>query len=154
MDNLFTTPRKLIQSLQDPNDFNSDYSEEQSRRFRSPCSEKFGRSPTTNHNSFQRGMIYEVNGNGHIYNDGEEIQDASESVSSTEDNPVEVDVQEESQEAVPMNKTETQVLHNDKAHKKKASIMFFGIFFIIVAVLTSLLWTEVHDDESFYVVPT
>ncbi|XWS64623.1 hypothetical protein CRYUN_Cryun05aG0019000 [Craigia yunnanensis] len=152
VDNLFTTPRKLIHSLQDPIEFNSDYSEKQSRRFRSPCSEKFGWSPTTNHNHFRRGMIYEVNGNGHMYADGEEFQGVSESVSSTDDSPADVDVQG-SHEAVPVNKTETQEFQNEKARKKTASIMFFGLFLIIVAVLSSLLWTEVQD-ESFYVVPT
>ncbi|XWS42445.1 hypothetical protein CRYUN_Cryun16bG0014700 [Craigia yunnanensis] len=152
VDNLFTTPRKLIHSLQDPNDLNSDYSEKQSRRFRSPCSEKFGWSPTTNHNRFRRDMIYEVKGNGHMYTDGEEFQGVSESVSSTDDSPADVDVQG-SHEAVSMNKTETQEFHNGKTRKKTAFIMFFGLFFIIVAVLTSLLWTEVQD-ECFYVVPT
>ncbi|XWS58272.1 hypothetical protein CRYUN_Cryun08bG0019700 [Craigia yunnanensis] len=152
VDSLFTTPRKLIHSLQDLNDLNPDYSEKQSRRFRSPCSEKFGWSPTTNHNRFRRGMIYEVKGNGHMYTDGEEFQGVFESVSSTDDNPADVDVQG-SHEAVPVNKTETQEFHNEKARKKIASKMFFGLFLIIVAVLTSLLWTEVQD-ESFYVVPT
>ncbi|XVF31237.1 hypothetical protein REPUB_Repub16aG0128100 [Reevesia pubescens] len=152
VDNLFTTLRKLIHSLQDPNDSNSDYSQKQSRRFRSPCSEKFGWSPTTNHNNFQRGMIYEVKGNGHMYTDGEEFHGASESVSSTDDSPVDVDVQG-SHEAIPMNKTESQEFRNDKAQKKTAFKMFFGLFLVIVAVLTSLLWTEVQD-ESLYVVPT
>ncbi|KAE8684152.1 putative H/ACA ribonucleoprotein complex subunit 1-like protein 1-like [Hibiscus syriacus] len=37
VDNLFTTPRRLICSLQDPNELNSGYSEKQYRRFRSPA---------------------------------------------------------------------------------------------------------------------
>ncbi|XP_022719281.1 protein SINE1-like isoform X2 [Durio zibethinus] len=152
VDNLFTTPRKLIHSLQDPTDLNSDYCGKQSRRFRSPSSEKFGWGPTTNHNNFRHGMIYEVKGNGHLCNDGEAFQGISESVSSTDDGPADVHVQG-SHEAVPVNKTETQEFHNVKVRKKKASKMFFGLLFVIVAVLTSLLWTEVQD-ESFYVVPT
>ncbi|XVF42086.1 hypothetical protein PTKIN_Ptkin01aG0331800 [Pterospermum kingtungense] len=154
VDNLFTTPRKLIHSLQDPIEFNPDYSEKQSRRFRSPRSEKFEWSPTTNHNRFQRGMIYEAKANEHMYTDGEEFQGVSESVSSTDDSPAEIDVQG-SHEAVPASstQTETQVFRNEKARKKTASKMFFGLILIIVAVLALFLWTEV-EDEGFYVVPT
>ena len=87
-----------------------------------------------------------------MYTDGEEFQGVSESVSSTDDSPADFDVQG-SHEAVPVNKTETQEFQNEKARKKTASKMFFGLFLFIVAVLSSLLWTEVRD-ESFYVVPT
>ncbi|XVE62905.1 hypothetical protein DITRI_Ditri06bG0156900 [Diplodiscus trichospermus] len=153
LDNLFTTPRRLIHSLQDPNGLNSNYSEKQSIRFRSPCSEMFGWSPTTNRNRLRRGMIYEVKGNGHRYTDGEEFQGSSESVSSTDDSPADVVVQG-SHEAVTVNtKTETKEFRNEKARKKTDYIMFFGLFFIVVSVFASLLWTEAQD-ESLYVVPT
>ncbi|WRX23922.1 hypothetical protein QQP08_016409 [Theobroma cacao] len=152
VDNLFTTPRKLIRSLQDPNDLNSDYSEKQAGRFRSPSSEKFRWSPMANPNGFRRGMIYEVKGNGHLYTDGDEFQGVSESVSSTDDSPADIDVQA-SCEAVSKNKTETQDFQNEKARKKTVFKMLFGLFFIILAVLTSFLWTEVQD-EGFQVVPT
>lgn len=99
-------------------------------------------------------MIYEVKGNGHLYTTGEEFQGVSESVSSTDDSPAEVDVRGGSHEVVPANKTETREFHNEKARKKTTvSKMFFGLFLIIVAVLASFLWTEV-EDEGFYVVPT
>ncbi|OMO98953.1 Survival motor neuron interacting protein 1 [Corchorus olitorius] len=163
VDNLFTTPRKLIRSLQDPNDANSDYSEKQSRRYRSPTSEKFGWSPTTNHNGFRRGMIYEVRRNGNMYTNGEEYQGVSESVSSTDDSPADVDDVQESHDEVPMKKTETQEFpvrktetqdfSKEKARKKTASKILFGLFLFIVVILTSLFWTEVQD-EGFYVVPT
>ncbi|XP_022745778.1 protein SINE1-like [Durio zibethinus] len=153
VDNLFTTPRKLIHSLQNPNDLISGFSEKQFRRFRSPRSEILGWNPTTNHIRFGHGMIYEVKRNGNMYTDGEEFQGVSESVPSTDDSPAAVDVQG-SNEAVPMNRTEIQEFHNEKAGNRTGSKMFFGLFFIIVtAVLTSLMWTAVQD-ESFYVVPT
>ncbi|KAJ6422639.1 hypothetical protein OIU84_027580 [Salix udensis] len=38
---IFTTPRKLVHALQDPDDLNSDFSEKQHQRFGSPCSCKF-----------------------------------------------------------------------------------------------------------------
>ncbi|KHG01527.1 Transposase [Gossypium arboreum] len=133
VETLFTTPRKLIHSLQDPNELNSDYSEKQFRRFRSPCSEKFGGSPTTNRNSFRRGIINEVKRKARSYTDGED-HGVSESVSSTDDSPAELDVLG-STDAAPKNKKETLEYHNEKV------------------VLTCLWWTE-GEDESFYVVPT
>ncbi|PPD85686.1 hypothetical protein GOBAR_DD17378 [Gossypium barbadense] len=133
VETLFTTPRKLIHSLQDPNELNSDYSEKQFRRFRSPCSEKFGGSPTTNRNTFRRGMINEVKRKARSYTDGED-HGVSESVSSTDDSPAELDVPG-STDAAPKNKKETLEYHNEKV------------------VLTCLWWTE-GEDESFYVVPT
>ncbi|KAG4176652.1 hypothetical protein ERO13_A11G259100v2 [Gossypium hirsutum] len=151
VETLFTTPRKLIHSLQDPNELNSDYSEKQFRRFRSPCSEKFGGSPTTNRNSFRRGIINEVKRKARSYTDGED-HGVSESVSSTDDSPAELDVLG-STDAAPKNKKETLEYHNEKVGKNMAPKLFLGLFLIIIAVLTCLWWTE-GEDESFYVVPT
>ncbi|XAR68662.1 hypothetical protein NMG60_11003865 [Bertholletia excelsa] len=44
---IFATPRKLIRSLQDPNDDIADFSGKQTRSFRSPCSSKLEWSPTS-----------------------------------------------------------------------------------------------------------
>ncbi|KAK9017154.1 hypothetical protein V6N11_079637 [Hibiscus sabdariffa] len=160
VDDLFTTPRRLIRSLQDPNDLNSDHSGKQYRRFRSPCSENFGSSPTTNHNSYRRGTNKDVEGKVRSYSDGENQGD-SESVSSTDDSPAELDVQG-TNGAVLMNKkenlefqskNETLEFRSEKVRKKTAFKMFFGLFLIIIVALTSFLWTEV-EDESFYMVPT
>ncbi|KAK8576286.1 hypothetical protein V6N13_090760 [Hibiscus sabdariffa] len=160
VDNLFTTPRRLIRSLQDPNDLNSDYSGKQYMRFRSPCSENFGCSPTTNHNSYRRGMNNVVEGKVRSYSDCENQGD-SESVSSTDDSPAELDVQG-TNGAVLVNKNEnldfqskneTLEFQSKKVCKKTAYKMFFGLFLIIFVALTSFLWTEV-EDESFYMVPT
>ncbi|KAK8712599.1 hypothetical protein V6N13_147835 [Hibiscus sabdariffa] len=151
VDNRFTTPRRLICSIQDPNDLKSDYSEKQYRRFTSPCSEKFRSSPTKNRNSYQRGTINKAKSKARSYTNGEN-QGVSESVSSTDDSPAEHDVQEPN-DADPTNKKETLEFRNEKARKATAYKMFFGLFLIIIVGLTSLLWTEV-EDESFYIVPT
>ncbi|GMI65290.1 hypothetical protein like AT1G54385 [Hibiscus trionum] len=151
IDNHFMTPRRLIRSLQDPNDLNSDYSGKQYRRLRSPCSENFGSNPTTNRNSYQRGTINKAKGKARSYTNGEN-QGGSESVSSTDDSPAELDVQEPNG-ASPVNKKETQEFRNEKALKAMPYKMLFGLFFIIIVGLTSLLWTEV-EDEGFYIVPT
>ncbi|KAK8633245.1 hypothetical protein V6N13_014093 [Hibiscus sabdariffa] len=149
IENLFTTPRKLIHSLQDPN---SDYHEKQSQRLTSPRSEYSRGSPTRTRSHFRHGMIYEIKGNGHMHTDDEDFHGVSESMSSTDDNPADVADVPKSREAVPSNETETRELHSGKACKKTAYKMVFALFFIFVAVLTAF-WTEVQD-ESFYVVPT
>ncbi|KAE8726330.1 putative NDH-dependent cyclic electron flow 5 [Hibiscus syriacus] len=108
VDNFFTTPRRLIRSLQDPNDLNSDYP---GKRY----------SRMTDHNSYQRARSY---------TDGE-------SVSSTDDSPAELDV-EGANGANPVNKKGTLEFQNERIRKKTAYKMFFGLFFIIIVALTSL----------------
>ncbi|KAE8734699.1 putative NDH-dependent cyclic electron flow 5 [Hibiscus syriacus] len=73
INNLFTTPRRLIRSLQDPNDLNSDYSGKQYSRM-------------TNNNSYWHGTNNDVKGKTRSYTDGE-------SASSTGDIAAELDVQ-------------------------------------------------------------
>ncbi|CAI9778847.1 unnamed protein product [Fraxinus pennsylvanica] len=46
---IFSTPRKLTRSLQDPDGMISDFSERQTRRFGSPFSSKFEWTPTSRH---------------------------------------------------------------------------------------------------------
>ncbi|KAE8725223.1 short-chain dehydrogenase/reductase family protein [Hibiscus syriacus] len=147
MENLFTTPRKLLHSLQDPN---SDYSEKHSQRLASPRSEYSGWNITTTQSDFRCGMVYEIKGKGHMHTDGEEFHGVLESMSSTDDNLADIADVRRSCEAFPS--TATQEFRSGKACKKTAYKMAFALFLILVAVLTAL-WTEVQD-ESFIVVPT
>ncbi|XP_065851779.1 protein SINE1 [Euphorbia lathyris] len=151
--NLFTTPRRLIRSLQEPNDVDSDFSEKQSRRFRSPCSCKFDYSPNTklNENGFQQNGGYKVEQNGHTYVDDEQFQDTTESVSSTDDVPVDTGVQV-SQKVVTAEKDDFQRLSNGKRHRKYSYRLIVGLFFALIALFTSLMLIDDHEGQ--YLVPT
>ncbi|KAK9290885.1 hypothetical protein L1049_009064 [Liquidambar formosana] len=150
---IFTTPRKLIRSLQDPNGVNSDFSEKQTRRFRSPSSTNFDWSPNTkyNRNGSSCDVDYEIEGNENLSSGGEQFQVGSESVSSTEDVPTDVDVQV-SHEVFPGSKTEIQKLGIEKTRWKRAFQLLCGLF-VLFAVFASLLWID-NEDEGYNLVPT
>ncbi|WCJ43660.1 ARM repeat superfamily protein [Euphorbia peplus] len=152
--NLFTTPRKLIRSLQEPNDVDSDFSEKQSRRFRSPCSSKYHCCPNMklNENGFQHNGGYEIEQNRHMYGDSEEFQDTTESVSSTDDVPVVPDVQV-SQKVVTAEKDDSQRFSSGKRHRKYSYWLIVGMFFALVALFASLLLIDDHEGP-YHRVPT
>ncbi|GAV72689.1 hypothetical protein CFOL_v3_35906 [Cephalotus follicularis] len=150
--NIFTTPRKLIHSLQEPNDVNSDFSEKQTRRFRSPASRNFERSPSPSQNGFSCEVAYEVEGNGNLYDGDEQFQGVSESVSSTDDTPADADVQM-SREVVPASRTTTQKFCIEKTRKTTASKLVLCLLFTVLAVVTSFLWIG-GQDEVYHLVPT
>jgi hypothetical protein len=153
---IFRTPRKLICSLQDPNDRNSDFSVKQARRFsRSLSSSNIEWSPTAKYD--QNGVSHDMmncNGkeNGSIYANGGEYQGGPESVSSTDDVLTDADLHV-SQEAVPEDKTETQRPGLQKARQKATSKFVCGLLFVLLAVFTPLLWMN-DQDEGYYLVPT
>eukprot|EP00257_Ricinus_communis_P008154 XP_002525438.2 protein SINE1 [Ricinus communis] len=151
--NIFTTPRKLIHSLQEPNDVDSDFSERQSRRFRSP-SRKYDYSPNMkfNRNGFQHHEGYEVEENRNSYAGGEQLQGTSESVSSTDDVPVHTDVQL-SPEVLSGNKDDAPRFCSRKDHRKNFYRLFGGLFFALLAIFSSLLWIDSQDNGG-YLVPT
>ncbi|KAK3198060.1 hypothetical protein Dsin_021475 [Dipteronia sinensis] len=148
---IFKTPRKLIRSLQDLNDVNSD-SEKQSRRFRSPSSIKFEQSPTRSRNGFSREIFYDVQGNGNLCNGGEQCQGGSESVSSTDDSPASPDTQVTRELAVPENKTEMQKLCVERTFGKTALKFAFGLFFMLLTAFVSTMF--VNQDADHRLVPT
>ncbi|KAI3696887.1 hypothetical protein L6452_29484 [Arctium lappa] len=129
--NLFTTPRKLVKSLQVPND---DCSENQSRRFRSPYSD-YDQNQTESES---------------LTNEDEQFNGTSESVSSTEDiipangNENENANLQPSQELVPETKVKPRIL--------SAVSIASGLFVVLIAVVC-FLW--VRDlDEGYNLVPT
>lgn len=87
-----------------------------------------------------------------MYANGEEFQGGLESVSSTDDVLTDADLHV-SQEAVPEDKTETQSLGLKKARQKTTSKFVCGLFFVLLAVFTPLLWIN-DQDEGYYLVPT
>ncbi|KAJ9179919.1 hypothetical protein P3X46_008230 [Hevea brasiliensis] len=152
--NIFTTPRKLIHFLQDPNDVDSDFSEKLSKKFRSPYLSKFDYSPNMklNRNGFQHSVGYEVEDNRNSCTGEEQFQDTSESVSSTDDAPGDADVQV-SPEVVTTNKDDTSRFHNRKSHWKNSYRLVVSLFFALLAVFTSLMWAD-DQKEGQYLVPT
>ncbi|KAF2306932.1 hypothetical protein GH714_022587 [Hevea brasiliensis] len=150
---IFTTPRKLIRSLQDPNDVDSDIYEKLS-----PRSSKFDYSPNMkfNGNGFQRNVEYEVEDNRNSYAGEEQFLDTSESVSSTDNVLVDSDVQV-STEVVNANKDDTPRFPNRKGHRKNSYGLIVGLSFALLAVFTSLMLTMLIDGQKGggqYLVPT
>ena len=151
--NVYTTPWKLVHSLQDPN-----FSEKENRRLRSPSPSKYEWSPSVNfgQSGFSNGVNYEAADDGNLSRGsgcgGEQFQEGSESVSSTEDVPAEPSVQV-SHEVTPGNTTKTQGVGMKKAGKKISFKLITGLIFSRFANLVSLLWINTQDG-GHYLVPT
>ncbi|KAK9058675.1 hypothetical protein SSX86_023517 [Deinandra increscens subsp. villosa] len=136
---LFTTPRKLVKSLQHSN---SDCSENQSGRFRSPPSSKFNWSPNSSYdkNGFDESFTSEY----------EQFNGTSESVSSTEDIQLLTngsDKLQQSEELVP----ETKV--KSKVQIPPAVSIASGLFVLLIAVVC-FLWIRDLDEGYNNLVPT
>lgn len=136
---IFTTPRKLVRSLQD-DDESSDYPENQTRRHRSLCSGKCQWSPVAKY--IENGHLK----NGRPRNGFGDTTD-SESVLSTEDIAANTngEVHNEAFLAVEC-KYQKQV----KMSNKKIANLFL---FIILAVFATVIWFG-GQDESLNLVPT
>ncbi|KAJ4824631.1 Protein sine1 [Turnera subulata] len=170
--NMFTTPRKLIRSLQDPIDVDSDFSEKQSRRCKSPATSKSDYSPGINfnrngfhhvkdyelrengfnRNGFHQNKDYEQRENGYLYEEGEQYQ-GSESVSSTDDIPSSGTDVQVSQEVFAANITDVQRFPTEKGGRRTYCRLLAFIVFAMLAVLPSLIWFDA-EDEGHYLVPT
>ncbi|XP_062113495.1 protein SINE1 [Humulus lupulus] len=110
---IFRTPRKLVQSLQDPDNMNSDYCDKQARRRlrnRSISLSDFDWSPASRYdqNDISQDVNYDRRANGSLFADDEKLQGDSESVSSTDDIVANVGEQE-SDKLFQDYKTEAQV---------------------------------------------
>ncbi|KAF5190481.1 Arm repeat superfamily protein [Thalictrum thalictroides] len=142
---IFSTPRKLIRSLQDSDDENSDYSEEQSRRFRSPKTNQFEYSPTSPLDGDHQSHISEGNDIISSSELGEQAEDGSESVSST--GGVDVVTQPEvSHEVSSKDKSEIQNARTQKNVSRKSVLYWVcGLFFILLAIIFSCLWIDTEE---------
>ncbi|XP_057982890.1 protein SINE1 [Malania oleifera] len=152
---IFTTPRKLIRSLQDPIDINSDFSEKQTSRFQDPSSSRYEWTPTAkcDQHGFSHGVNYEVKGNEKSPGSVGQFKDGSESVSSTDDVPHDADPQV-SCEIDPETVTGAQKLSTERTKRKKTTFnLICGLIFLLIAIFASLLLMD-HQDGSFYLVPT
>ncbi|CAA0809797.1 ARM repeat superfamily protein [Striga hermonthica] len=130
----FTTPRKLIHSLQvqDLQDFDSNFSTKQVKKFRSPTK----RSAFYDQSHLCREMNRE-NGGGRLFSE-EEHHGQSESVSSTGD------------EVVPENKPRLEKVY---CHISARSIIY-SLFAVLLALLLCLLAIGNQDDQDNILVPT
>lgn len=150
-DNIFTTPRKLIRSLQDPYDVDSDFSEKQIRRFRSPSSGIIrSTTPSPRQNGFQHNMMQ--NGNESVCNGSEHCEATSESIASTDDATADGQMQEPNC-TIPMIRTKNQKSSIRTSHWKKGSKLLLILFSIILVVFIALIFRD-GWDEGDHLVPT
>ncbi|KAJ1390517.1 Armadillo-type fold [Sesbania bispinosa] len=149
---IFTTPRKLIHSLQDPDDETSDYSEKQNRRFRSLSSGNIEWSPASYSKYDQNGAAdhgnYDPKENESSCDDVQ-FQGGQESVSSTDDLPVgDADMQRP-----PESRDDTQTVLMKKPLQKAKRKFVCGLSFVLLAMATPLLWIN-SQEEGHFLVPT
>jgi len=149
------TPRKLIHSLQDPNDEISDCSEKPNRRIKSLSSGNIMWSPESFSKYDQNGIAdndnYDSKENGDLYDD-DQFQGGPESVSSTDDNPVNSDMQRPS-EVGPESRNGTETVLMGKPFQKTKQKLVCGISFALLAIATPFLWIN-SQDEGHFLVPT
>ncbi|XP_010257705.1 PREDICTED: uncharacterized protein LOC104597698 [Nelumbo nucifera] len=155
IDDIFTTPRKLIHSLQDPNDVDSDFLEQQPRMFKSLASNQLGRSPASNFvgNGISCKLDSDNEGDKQSIETGENVQVGSESVSSNSDVPSDGDPGI-SNEGVPKDKTEVQCENIKKRGLGKLVRNVFYVFFVLLAIIMSAMRIDNQDQEDFNLVPT
>jgi len=151
---IFMTPRKLIHSLQDPNDEISDCSEKVNRRIKSLSSGNIMWSPAS-FSKYDQNMADHVNfdskENGGLYGDVK-FQGGPESVSSTDDNPITSDIEMPS-EVGPESGNGTETVLMGKPFQKTKQKLVCGISFALLAIATPLLWIN-SQDEGHFLVPT
>ncbi|XP_076923079.1 protein SINE1-like [Bidens hawaiensis] len=135
---LFATPKKLVKSLQVSN---SDCSETQTRRFRSPPSSKFNWSPNSS---------YDQNGfNESFTNEDQQINNISESVSSTEDILMNgtSNLQLSQEQPVPETKVKSKL-------QILPAVSIASALFVLFIAVVCYLWMRDLDDGYNNLVPT
>ncbi|PIN20410.1 hypothetical protein CDL12_06880 [Handroanthus impetiginosus] len=149
---IFTTPRKLVHSLQDLDDFDSGVPKNQLRSFRSPLTSRFMWTPKSmrEQNDLPREMNHENNGDK--LSPGEQrFHGISESVSSTEDVFADKDLTS-FPEVLPGNKPQFQGVNVQKNHQASARTIVGGLF-VLFAVCLCLLAVG-GQDNHIILVPT
>ncbi|KAL1314398.1 hypothetical protein HN51_041201 [Arachis hypogaea] len=149
--NIFETPRKLIQSLQDPSDVSPGSSEKQNRRYRSLSSGNIDWSPTSEFD--ENGSSDHTNCDCKVNQSDDEFKSDSESVSSTDDLSGDAGIQTPIN-VVPENKNIVQTGSTGKARHKMKRKLFCGFSFVLLAMATPLIWISSQQDQGHYLVPT
>ncbi|XP_057721904.1 protein SINE1 [Arachis stenosperma] len=149
--NIFETPRKLIQSLQDPSDVSPGSSEKQNRRYRSLSSGNIDWSPTSEFD--ENGSSDHTNCDCKVNQSDDEFKSDSESVSSIDDLSGDAGIQPPIN-VVPENKNIVQTGSTGKALHKMKRKLFCGFSFMLLAMATPLIWISSQQDQGHYLVPT
>lgn len=142
--NIFSTPRKLVHSFQDPTNVNSVCFEKQARRSRnhslSDC--QWSLVSRCDQNCISPDD-YEFGDGENLYDDVEKFPGGFESVSSTEDVPTDADLQ-----------MSRKVIAENKIARQKVNLkLVCGLSFAVLAVCTPLFWLS-NQDEGGCLVPT
>lgn len=151
---IYSTPRRLIHSLQDLDDSDSSFSNKQVRRFRSPRTSTFERTPTSmrEHNCFPRDINYHDDNDEEILSSGgKQFHGRSESVSYTEDVCDERDLRLPA--VVAEDKHQLHIFSVQNNQNKFIRHIIFGIFVVLVAAILCLLEIGDQDDHRI-LVPT
>lgn len=154
---IFKTPRKLVHSLQDLNEANSDHASKSFRRaYRSLSSGNLEWSPRSsfhNQNGFPDDQKLSKEDVGGLDINGEQSQGGSESVSSTDGIPAHTDIQATPVEVAYQSNMKTQCSGIEMAYKKTALKLVCGFSFLLFTVFTSFLLIN-DQDQGSYLVPT
>ncbi|XP_027193099.1 protein SINE1-like [Cicer arietinum] len=152
---IFSTPRKLIQSLQDANDENSDCSEKPIRRFKSLSAGNIDWSPSSyskyDHNGIANHVKYDDSKENESSCSDVEYEGRQESVSSTDDLPGDVGMQRPSE--VIESRNDRQTVLTKKPLQKTKHKFACGLVVILAMATTPLLWMN-SQDEGHFLVPT
>ncbi|KAK1367374.1 Survival motor neuron interacting protein 1 [Heracleum sosnowskyi] len=162
---IFTTPRKLFYSLQDPSSENSDISQKQSRQFRSPCRSKFESSPSRcDQTSFSHHPASMYDQYGFLHNSNhekskddlsftsKESQGSSKSVASLED--AVANVQQLSQKSVPASQTKSLKINVLDHYPMSIRSVVCFVFALLFAASFCLFWIGGDQDDVYYLHPT
>ncbi|CAM8887003.1 unnamed protein product [Rhodiola kirilowii] len=150
---IYSTPRKLMHSLQDPVDMNSEVFQKQFRKFLSPCSNCAWSPLTAYDQNCQHYSDEEANEQGYTSAESEEFQIGSESVSSTEDVLPSENKIPFSQDVSVGNNAEFQKKTCTKARQLPVYRLVLCLLFTALTVLTSFILIE-DQEEGKALVPT
>lgn len=142
---IFTTPRKLIHSLQDSDESNGSFSPV--RRLRSPTPSKFMFTPTSKNGVCQSSNCNSVSDINFSSGD-EQVHGSSESVSSNNDVVADKDLQVRLEE-IP-NRSQCT---SSSIRKNSTTKIVFGLFVVLFAVLLCLM-SNGDQDAHGMLVPT
>ncbi|KAK9123425.1 hypothetical protein Sjap_013027 [Stephania japonica] len=153
---IFTTPRKLIQSLQEPNSDENNFLNKKEKRVSSPGSSQADSSLTENayRDAVFHSLNEEVNKNRTGSEVGEQASNSCESVSSSGDVAADTN-RETSHEVGPDPNFNSQHLSlSRKSFGKRLSNLTSGLFILLAVAILVLLVIMIDNQEAFDLVPT
>lgn len=149
---IFTTPRKLIHSLQDLSDGESDMTQKSLGRFRSPCSSVDEWSPVRN---FDQGGLtddpHDAKEKENSDDGAKQFQGASESRSSADNIVAHLEKPVPNTVTLP-DETKTPTFGTRKAGRRTAFKLICSVLFVLLVMFCSLHYID--DHEYCHLVPT